>query len=168
MWFGGPASAIDGSQRDGLDRLSIYGYGVKVRENYLAQGATSPQCATLSSDPALGAAPLPAKINAVIYASMGELGSFDTRAGPDGGNLACAWSVNCILAHAGIQPIGANPNSVPSVEAALQGGRGQRVNRAEAEAGDIVIAGNQHHIGICLEDGCCRVRSNSSSRAQFA
>jgi hypothetical protein len=31
-----------------------------------------------------------------------------------------------------------------------------------------VIEGNQTHIGICLDQGCNQVRSNSSSRAQFA
>lgn len=118
-------------------------------------------------NPVLGEAPPPGEINAAIYQSMGEMGRFDTSAGPDGGNLACAWSVNRILSNAGIQPIGDNPNYVPSVEADLKGGRGQAVNRADAQAGDIVIAGHQHHIGICLNEGCTRVRSNSSSRARF-
>lgn len=34
MWFGGPGAAIDGSASDSNDVLSIYDYGVEVRENY--------------------------------------------------------------------------------------------------------------------------------------
>ncbi len=48
MWFGGPGSAVDGGKSDGLGKLSVYGYGVKARENYLAKGGTSTQCTALS------------------------------------------------------------------------------------------------------------------------
>uniref|UniRef100_A0ACD5H122 Uncharacterized protein n=1 Tax=Desertifilum tharense IPPAS B-1220 TaxID=1781255 RepID=A0ACD5H122_9CYAN len=37
----------------------------------------------------------------------------------------------------------------------------------EAEAGDLVIAYEEAHIGIALTAGCSRVLSNSSSRACF-
>lgn len=49
MWFGGSGSTIDGGKSDGLGKLSVYDYGVKARENYLANGGTSPQCMALSS-----------------------------------------------------------------------------------------------------------------------
>ncbi|MEL6780646.1 MAG: hypothetical protein AAFO06_25770, partial [Cyanobacteria bacterium J06597_16] len=77
------------------------------------------------------------------------------------------WAVNRVLANAGVQPLGSNPNYVPSVEADLQNGRGNQVAPSQAQAGDIVIEGSQAHIGICLNEGCTQVRSNSSSRAQF-
>jgi cell wall-associated NlpC family hydrolase len=89
-----------------------------------------------------------------------------TAAGPDGGNLACAWSVNNILANAGIQKVGSNTNYVPSVEQALQGGRGTKIDAADAGPGDIVIWPNGHHIGIAM--GNNQVANNSSSRASFS
>ena len=171
MYFGGPDSIIDGDSADVYGRLSLKQTGESVVTLYEAGGGATGVCLPGNGgaeDPALGKAPPPGQINAAIHQSMQEMGRFDTRAGPDGGNLACAWSVNRILANAGIEPIGENPNYVPSVEADLRGGRGRAVNRVEAQAGDIVIAGHQHHIGVCLNQGCSRVRSNSSSRARFA
>lgn len=88
--------------------------------------------------------------------------------GPDGGNNACAWTVNRILQDAGIQPLGDNPNYVPSLRQALDGGRGQQIAKGSSKAGDLVIAAGEAHIGIGLTDGCSRVLSNSSSQACFA
>jgi hypothetical protein len=107
---------------------------------------------------------VPGKIAQVASRMRG----MDTSAGPAGGNLACAWSVNKILKQSIGRTIGRNTNYVPSVEAALLGGEGVQINRAQASAGDIVIAQNQSHIGICQNNGCSRVISNSSSKAKFA
>jgi hypothetical protein len=85
-----------------------------------------------------------------------------------GGNLACAWQVNRVLERAGIKPVGANATYVPSVHESLRGGRGTAVSSDQAQAGDIVIAPNDEHIGICMDNGCNRVLSNSSSRAAFS
>src|SRR5688572_4740799 len=93
----------------------------------------------------------------------------NTSAGPDGGNLACAWSVNKILAESNppVKPLGANPNYVPSVEDALtKGGRGVKIDADQARPGDIVIWPNGHHIGIAT--GNNQVANNSSSRASFS
>jgi Protein of unknown function (DUF4231) len=109
-----------------------------------------------------------ADLNARILASTLKLRDMSTAEGPDGGNNACAWTVNRVLADAGIAPIGDNPNYVPSVIEALKQGRGQLVSREAAKAGDLVIAAEEAHIGIGLTDGCSRVLSNSSSRACFA
>jgi cell wall-associated NlpC family hydrolase len=100
----------------------------------------------------------------VLDAANGYFGT-STRAGPGGGNVACAWAVNNVLARAGIPKLGANTNYVPSVEEALRSGRGTRVSAAEARPGDIVISPGQSHVGIYMGDG--QVLSNSSSRASF-
>jgi len=106
-------------------------------------------------------------LNAAIVAAAKNLVDMCTADGPDGGNNACAWSVNRVLQKAGIPPLGENPNYVPSLLEALQNGRGQQVDRANARAGDLVIAYGEAHIGIGLDDGCATVLSNSSSRARF-
>ncbi len=106
-------------------------------------------------------------LNAAIAAAAKSLLDMCTADGPDDGNNACAWSVNQVLQKAGIPLLGENPNYVPSLLEALQNGRGQRVDRAHARAGDLVIAYGEAHIGIGLDDGCVTVLSNSSSRARF-
>jgi cell wall-associated NlpC family hydrolase len=109
--------------------------------------------------------PEPGSINARVAEATQRYMGTSTAAGPDGGNLACAWSVNNILSNAGLSKVGSNPNYVPSVEQALQGGRGTAINASDARPGDIVIWPNGHHIGIYMGDG--KVANNSSSRAAF-
>ncbi len=111
--------------------------------------------------------PAIADLNAKILASALKLRGMSTADGPDGGNNACAWTVNKVMQDAGIRPLGDNPNYVPSVLDALQQRRGQQVSRESAKAGDLVVAHGEAHIGIGLTDCCSRVLSNSSSRACF-
>jgi|GEM_PF-2671556 hypothetical protein len=92
-----------------------------------------------------------------------------TSAGPDGGNLACAWAVNNILQSDGIAPI--DGDSVPAMETALEDGRGTQVSLSDAQVGDIVIEGNDGHVGIITgfdSSGNPIVTSNSSSNATFS
>jgi cell wall-associated NlpC family hydrolase len=100
----------------------------------------------------------------VLEAARGYFGT-STRSGPGGGNVACAWAVNNVLARAGLPKLGTNTNLVASVEEALRNGRGTEVAAAEARPGDIVISPGASHVGIYLGEG--RVLSNSSSRAAF-
>jgi hypothetical protein len=110
-------------------------------------------------------APAPGRINEAIAASAQAYRGTSTRGGPDGGNLACAWSVNNILRQAGIRQLGNNPNAVASARAALEGGRGVRIDPKDVRAGDIVIwPPPRSHIGIAGGNG---VLHNSSSRAAF-
>lgn len=110
-------------------------------------------------------APAPGRINEAIAASAQAYMGTSTRGGPDGGNLACAWSVNNILRQAGIRQLGDNPNAVASARAALEGGRGVRIDPKDVRAGDIVIwPPPRSHIGIAGGNG---VLHNSSSRAAF-
>jgi hypothetical protein len=158
--FGGAGAKIDGGASDVHGRLTLKSYGETLRrsyENAIAAGSGK----ACTKQQATG------ELNQRIFKSLGEMGRFNTSAGPDGGNLACAWAVNRVLSNAGIRPIGSNPNYVPSVEADLRSGRGTQITQAQAAPGDIVIASNAGHIGICLNQGCTQVRSNSSSRAQF-
>ncbi|UBF26587.1 DUF4231 domain-containing protein [Kovacikia minuta CCNUW1] len=116
-----------------------------------------------------GIAPQPGggDLNAAIVAAAASLRGMSTADGPDGGNNACAWTVNRVLQKAGIPPLGDNPNYVPALLDALKGGRGQPVDKDQAKAGDLVIACGEAHIGIGLDDHCNHVLSNSSSRACF-
>ncbi|MEN8446355.1 MAG: hypothetical protein ABG776_15245, partial [Cyanobacteria bacterium J06555_13] len=163
--FGGPGAPIDGGASDVHGRLTLKTYGEELAQQYdrAATAGVGKRCEANT----LGKAAPAGTTNQSIYQSMGSMGGFDTSMGPDGGNLACAWAVNRVLADAGVQPLGSNTNYVPSVEADLQNGRGTQVSPSEAQAGDIVIEGSQAHIGLCLNEGCTQVRSNSSSRARF-
>ena len=105
--------------------------------------------------------------NRAIVAAAQSLMGMCTTDGPDGGRNACAWSLNRVLAQAGIPPLGDNPNYVPSLVEALRNSRGREVSRAEAKAGDLVVANGDAHIGVGLDDGCRTVLSNSSSRGSF-
>ena len=167
LHVGGPAAPIDGSASNVHGRLTLKDYGKEFAQQYNTAVSTArgKRCTTANG---LGKAVPTGKVNQSVYQSMGKMGAFDTSTGPDKGNLACAWAVNRVLANAGVQPLGHNPNYVPSVEADLQNGRGVQINQDQAQAGDIVIERNQAHIGVCLNQGCTQVRSNSSSRAQFA
>lgn len=90
-----------------------------------------------------------------------------TTDGPGGGVEACAWAVNNIMTNAGIAKIGSNTNYVPSVVDALRGGRGRAISPGEAQPGDLAVACNQAHIGVCMSSGCGVIDSNSSSQRCF-
>jgi hypothetical protein len=160
--FGGAGAPIDGGASDVHGRLTLKSYGQELRRNYESAAKSSQPCTTAANKPLKGDAP--SKIAQVAQRMKG----MDTSAGPNGGSLACAWSVNKVLKQSIGHTIGSNPNYVPSVEAALQSGAGARISASQAVAGDIVIAGTAGHIGICQNAGCTSVLSNSSSRAKFA
>lgn len=102
-----------------------------------------------------------------IAAAMSVYRGAPTGAGPDNGNLACAWSVNNVLMESGIAPI--DGNSVKSMEDQLVGGRGTLVNTADGRPGDIIVwkEGGVSHVGFCQNAGCTSAISNSSSEAKF-
>ena len=80
------------------------------------------------------------------------------------------YAVNHVLENAGYEPLANGTLSVLEGKAALDNGRGQKIDISDAKPGDIVLvdAGGSHqHIGFCETDGCTRTISNSSSRAQF-
>lgn len=104
--------------------------------------------------------------NSKICAAANAYQRHDTSAGPGNGVVACAWAVNNVLRNAGYAPIGGN--AVSGMESALRGGRGTQISQAQATCGDIVIEASDSHVGICMNDGCTSVISNSSSRATFS
>lgn len=108
------------------------------------------------------------QINSAIANAATTLKGMSTADGPDGGNNACAWSINRVLQQAGIAPLGENPNYVPSLVDAIKSDRGQLIKKSDAQAGDLVIAYEEAHIGIGLDHLCTTVLSNSSSRARFS
>jgi len=120
-----------------------------------------------SGTTAVNDAPAAGSVNERIAQATRNYMGTSTRSGPDGGNLACAWAVNNIMAKAGLPKIGANTNGVASVETALKNGKGTRVDASQAKPGDIVIwPAPKSHIGIYMGDG--KVANNSSSKASFS
>jgi len=103
-------------------------------------------------------------------------GSMSTAShSPGGGTLACAWAVNQILSRAGVSSI--NGDSVVSMQSVLNGGRGTRINQSDAKPGDLVLvtgarttsgSSNANHVGICMNNGCTQVYSNSSGLRSFS
>jgi lysozyme family protein len=115
-----------------------------------------------------GQAPPSGTIQDRIYKAAIATKGQSSRNGPGGGNVACAWILNtAVFPKAGIAPIGKNQNLVSSVEEALKESRGQLISpRTAGGPGDVVVMGTAH-IGICLNEGCSQVISNSSSKASF-
>lgn len=120
--------------------------------------------------------PLLNRINQVLINSVNRMGNFPTGAGyspaiTQNGRLACMWSVNQVLKHAGLRPLGNDTLLVLEARDELLQGRGIRVSQLEARPGDLVIVdagGWKQHIGICLNNSCTKVKSNSSGRASFS
>lgn len=119
---------------------------------------------SVSSPPASG------DVNERIVQAAEKARGKDTSSGPDGGQNACAWSVNKFIITPILgQPLGKNSNYVPSVVRDIEGGKGTPVEpRSQAQPGDIAIMGNNQHIGIVLDSGGSNIISNSSSKASFS
>jgi hypothetical protein len=89
------------------------------------------------------------------------------------GQLACAWMVNMVVQKAFNYRIGQNPLYVPSVVEALDNGVGHRIEQSQTKRGDLAIANGTDyekglwHIGICANDRCTLVLSNSPSTSRF-
>jgi hypothetical protein len=103
-----------------------------------------------------------------IYQTTQRMQDFSTADSPTGGNVACAWAVNEVLYKAIGKRIGDNPNYVPSVQAALANGQGVEIPASQARPGDLAIAKDMQHIGICTANGCSQILSNSSSHYRFS
>ncbi len=89
------------------------------------------------------------------------------------GTLACAWMVNKVLKKALNYQIGQNLLYVPSMVEELDQGTGKRIKQTEARRGDLAIANGTDyenglwHIGICANEQCQLVLSNSPFTTQF-
>lgn len=81
--------------------------------------------------------------------------------------------VNKVVQKALNYQIGQNPLYVPSMVEALDGGIGQRLEQNQTKRGDLAIAkGTDYerglwHIGICANDRCTLVLSNSPFTSRF-
>jgi hypothetical protein len=90
------------------------------------------------------------------------------------GKLACARMVNMAIARALGYQIGQNPLYVPSIVEDLDKGKGYRIDQKQTIRGDIAIANGTDytnglwHIGICMNDGCSSVLSNSPFKSEFS
>ena len=101
--------------------------------------------------------------------------------GADPGN-ECVATIQQIRVDAGLPLLANGTNNVDDFRAALAAGAGtwlglDDMGQAVAKAGDYVVQGDgysgtgrgsgQWHIGICLNDGCSEILSNSSSNQSF-
>lgn len=109
-----------------------------------------------------------------VYTAMESLGNFSTASmpGTNGGRVACMGAVNRVIQSAGYKPL--DGLSVLEAERVLKSGRGTALSPSQTGPGDIVIVadnevpGGRQHVGICLNAGCTRVKSNSSTNASFS
>ncbi len=101
----------------------------------------------------------------IAFATNNYIGT-STAAGPGGGDLACAWSVNNIFKSCGIYLDG-NTNSVKGLENSMRkSGRFVQISKEEAGPGDVALTtGAKNHVGTFDANGV--LRSNSSSNAAF-
>ena len=167
-YIGGGQADFRGARKivNDLDKAS---YTAQQAERFLQ---ALNRCSTLKTQSGVPAG----EINGAIMDSIRRNRGMSSAGipGTKGGELACAATVNAILSDAGIAPLGGGPPygslAVAGVENALRNGRGVSVSEAEAQPGDlnIIDMGGKRHIGICLNAGCTRVISNSSSRASFS
>lgn len=108
-------------------------------------------------------------VNKRVYEAAIAAKGKSSRAGPGGGQVACAWAINqFVLPPAKVPQLGSNPNLVDSLEEALKNGRGTLIEpRTASEPGDIIIMGKavKAHVGIYIGDG--KTISNGSSSAAF-
>lgn len=101
--------------------------------------------------------------------------------GADAGN-ECVATIQQIRVDAGLPLIANGTNNVDDFRAALYAGDGtwlgvDDMGQAVAKAGDYVVQGDgfsgtgpgsgQWHIGICLNDGCSEILSNSTTNQSF-
>lgn len=89
------------------------------------------------------------------------------------GKLACAWMVNKVVQKALGYQIGQNPLYVPSMVEALDRGSGKRIEQSQTKRGDLAISNGTDyekglwHIGVCANDTCTLVLSNSPFTSRF-
>lgn len=89
------------------------------------------------------------------------------------GMLACAAMVNKVFQKALNRTIGTNILYVPSMVEDFDNGQGKRLEQSQTRRGDIAIANGTDyenglwHIGICMNDRCSLVLSNSPETRKF-
>jgi hypothetical protein len=102
----------------------------------------------------------------VINAANNFFGHETCKLFGDGGK-ACADSVNYVLNQAVGRTFGSNTHWVPSVHTGMLAAGFKGESQSSAQPGDIAIAPNDRHIGICMTAGCTQIDSNSTSRCAF-
>jgi hypothetical protein len=112
-------------------------------------------------------------MTARLLESAREHEGFDTRKGPGGGNVSCAWLMSIVLRAAGMVPAGWNENGAVALTQRLQKeyawqkfpstGKpgGKSMPASQMKPGDIVYWDPSDHVGVYLGDGMAM--SNSSS-----
>lgn len=83
------------------------------------------------------------------------------------GSCACMWTIENILAKAGVR-VPLLTNKVAAFIAAMESAGMEPIPQSQAVSGDLAVQGDERHIGVCLNNGCTSVISNSSSQASFS
>ncbi|MCO4783950.1 MAG: hypothetical protein KC646_16605 [Candidatus Cloacimonetes bacterium] len=108
--------------------------------------------------------------NATIFREAKEALGESSAAGPDGGNLACAWMVNKILERSvGFKVDGDSTSRMDTeFQALVSSGKAEKIDVADSRPGDIILSptgAKVGHVGIIGESN--EVYSNSSSAAEW-
>ena len=112
------------------------------------------------------------KQQSIADAAKGSVGKYSTHDDPRSanGNVGCALAVNHVVKEATGKEIGGEA-STTAMDVALRKGAGTRISESQAKAGDVIISPTSYqdgnrvtgHVGVCLDDGCSSIGSNSSS-----
>jgi predicted chitinase len=150
---------VNGTDRAGL----IAGYAQKYYD--AIKSTLSSATASTSGNCGGSGAPLAGSVQQRIYQSAKNAYGESTASGPGGGNVACAWEVSRVLKRAGITNV--SSDGVPELVNQIKATGGAQIAASQAQPGDIVIAHDMAHVGVCMNAGCTQVLSNSSSQAAF-
>jgi hypothetical protein len=108
------------------------------------------------------------KQSAIATTAKDSVGKLSTKdiSGTNNGKVGCAAAVNAVVKESTGKEIGGGL-STAAMDSALQSGAGTRISVENAKAGDVIISPTSGavsgHVGICAEDGCKTIYSNSSS-----
>lgn len=115
--------------------------------------------------------PNPTPFNrAIVNAANAAYGTSDANRKPAGVpcNVACVYVVNSIIQSATGEQLCGDIFNTDQIKSCAQTAL---VSQATSKAGDLIIVdstnGKLAHVGICLNDGCTKMNSNSSSHCTF-
>ncbi|MBF0407247.1 MAG: hypothetical protein HQM10_07830 [Candidatus Riflebacteria bacterium] len=99
-----------------------------------------------------------------LVSSAKKFLGYNTRKGPSGGNLACAWFVSLILRSANLVPNNWMETSARGLMARLMTEFGwKKTSISEVRAGDVIFWGPSSHVGVAV-DGRKAISNSSSTK----
>lgn len=107
---------------------------------------------------------------AILNAAQAQNGKSDRGFVPAGTScrVGCVYTVNGIIQQATGETLCGNINNTDQIKSCAQTAL---VSQATSMAGDLIIVdspdGKDGHVGVCLNNGCTQMNSNSSSHCTF-